>query len=53
MDVMSRKEYVPLTGTKLPMLQGSESGAHPESDGELHITVKEAVDLKLSSGIIR
>lgn len=52
-DIISRKEYVVLTGAKLSILKGTESGAGEKDDGEMHIEIRGAHDLSLSTGILK
>ncbi|XP_076811343.1 uncharacterized protein LOC143457235 isoform X2 [Clavelina lepadiformis] len=52
-DILSRREYVIMTGAKLGLFKDTGSGATRNQDGELHLVVKGAQNLHLPTSIVR
>lgn len=51
LDVLTRKTYAALSGSRIRVVRESRTGAKPEDDGELHLLINDAYNLRLPSGM--
>ena len=49
--MLTRKWYAALSGSKISVVPSNKTGAKLEDDGELHVKVNAAYELRLPSGM--
>ena len=50
-DVLTRKTYAALSGSRIRVVKDNKTGAKAEDDGELHMLINDAFGLRLPSGM--